>query len=214
MLIHAGFDIAFECPARTPMLLQLNVHPSREADLRTPDVIKAEPDIPMSGYLDLFGNRVTRVDVPPGLITFSNRFVIYDLGEPDETPPDTDLTPIALLPDEAVATSFQAAIATATISRISPGRRLGDRRRPQRAQAISDFVHSRVRFSYPDARPTRCASDTMREGIGVCRTSLTSPSRFADDEYPRPILRGLPWRYRRAAGCQPGRFQRLVRGLP
>ena len=29
MLIEAGFDIAFECPAQTPMLLQLNIHPSR-----------------------------------------------------------------------------------------------------------------------------------------------------------------------------------------
>ncbi len=152
------------------MLLQLNVHPSRQADLRTPDVIKAEPDIPMSGYLDLFGNRVTRVDVPPGLITFSNRFVIYDSGEPDETPPDTDLTPIALLPDEALQYLISSRycdsdnlsnFAWATFGKIAGGAR--------RAQAISDFVHTRVRFSYPDARPTRCASDTMREGIGVCR---------------------------------------------
>ena len=30
MLIEAGFDIAFECPAPTPMLLQLNIHPSRD----------------------------------------------------------------------------------------------------------------------------------------------------------------------------------------
>src|SRR5450432_2589293 len=48
-------------------------------------------------YLDVFGNRVTRVDVPPGLVTFSNRFVIYDSGELDETPPDTDSTPIVRL---------------------------------------------------------------------------------------------------------------------
>ena len=34
MLIEAGFDIAFECPAQTPMLLQLKIHPSRDADLR------------------------------------------------------------------------------------------------------------------------------------------------------------------------------------
>jgi transglutaminase-like putative cysteine protease len=39
----------------------------------------------------------------------------------------------------------------------------------ERVQAICDFVHSQIRFSYPDARPTRCASDSMREGIGVCR---------------------------------------------
>ena len=34
MLIEAGFDIAFECPAQTPMLLKLYVHPSRDADQR------------------------------------------------------------------------------------------------------------------------------------------------------------------------------------
>src|ERR1700722_18534056 len=39
----------------------------------------------------------------------------------------------------------------------------------QRVQAICDFVHAKIRFSYPDARPTRCASDSMHEGIGVCR---------------------------------------------
>ena len=38
MLIQAGYDIAFQCPAQTPMLLQLNVHPSRDADLRSPDI--------------------------------------------------------------------------------------------------------------------------------------------------------------------------------
>ena len=37
MLIEAGYDIAFDCPAQTPMLLQLNVHPTRDADLLTPD---------------------------------------------------------------------------------------------------------------------------------------------------------------------------------
>ena len=32
MLIEAGFDIAIECPAATPMILQLSIHPSRDAD--------------------------------------------------------------------------------------------------------------------------------------------------------------------------------------
>jgi len=34
MLIEAGFDIAFECPAQTPMILQLRIHPSPDVDLR------------------------------------------------------------------------------------------------------------------------------------------------------------------------------------
>src|SRR5271167_3146035 len=99
MLIEAGFDVAFECPAATPMILQLSIHPSRDADLLTLDRIASDPPLPMRSYLDLFGNRVTRVEVPAGLVTFSDRFVIQDSGEPDETPPDVRTTPIADLPD-------------------------------------------------------------------------------------------------------------------
>ena len=58
MLIEAGFTIAFECPAPTPMLLQLNIHPSRDADLLTRDTIASDPPLPMRNYLDLFGNRI------------------------------------------------------------------------------------------------------------------------------------------------------------
>ena len=95
MLIEAGFDIAFECPAPTPMILQLSIHPSRDADLLTPDRIASDPPVPMRSYLDLFGNRVTRVEVPAGLVTFTDRFVIGDSGEPDATPPDVRTTRIA-----------------------------------------------------------------------------------------------------------------------
>jgi hypothetical protein len=61
MLIEAGYDIAFDCPAQTPMLVQLNVRPSRDADLLSRDVIASDPPLAMRSYLDHFGNRVTRM---------------------------------------------------------------------------------------------------------------------------------------------------------
>jgi transglutaminase-like putative cysteine protease len=170
MLIEAGFHIAFDCPAETPMLLQLNIHPSRDADLRSPDVILSEPILPMSAYLDVFGNRVTRLVARPGRVTFKNHFVIADSGEREETPPDEELTLIARLPDDVLIylTSSRycdsdklADFAWANFGKIAGGYR--------RVQAICDFVHEKIRFSYPDARPTRCASDSMHEGVGVCR---------------------------------------------
>jgi hypothetical protein len=80
VLIEAGFEIAFECPAPTPMRLQLNIHPSRDADLLTPDRIKSDPPLATRSYIDHFGNRVSRVEAPAGLVGFSNRFVIHDSG--------------------------------------------------------------------------------------------------------------------------------------
>jgi transglutaminase-like putative cysteine protease len=170
MLIQAGFDIAFQCPAPTPMLLQLNVHPSREADLRSPDIIHCEPFVPMTAYRDLYGNSVTRLIAPPGPIQFSNRFTIHDSGEPDPTPLDRPATPIAQLPDNVLLYLLS--------SRYCDSDKLSDFAWQmfgglpggyQRVQAICDFAHSKIRFSYPDARATRCASDSLHEGVGVCR---------------------------------------------
>jgi transglutaminase-like putative cysteine protease len=124
----------------------------------------------MRSYIDLFGNRVTRVEVPAGLVTFSNRFVIHDSGEPDETLPDVRTTPVADLPNDVLLFLVS--------SRYCDSDKLADFAWSQFGtlpggagcvQAICDFVHAKIRFSYPDASPTRCASDSMHEGVGVCR---------------------------------------------
>jgi hypothetical protein len=47
MQLKIGYDIAYECPQITPMLLLLRVHPSRENDLLTPDSIITEPSVPI-----------------------------------------------------------------------------------------------------------------------------------------------------------------------
>jgi transglutaminase-like putative cysteine protease len=170
MLINAGFNIAFQCLAPTSMLLQLNVHPSRASDLRSPDTIRSEPPLPMSAYLDLYGNRVTRLVAPPGLVTFFNRFTIYDSGEREATPPDKALTPVADLPAEVLlyllSSRYCDSDKLANFAWSMFGTTTGGY---ERVQAICDFVHAKIRFSYPDANPTRCASDSMHEGVGVCR---------------------------------------------
>jgi transglutaminase-like putative cysteine protease len=169
----------------------------------------------MGSYLDLFGNRVTRVEVPAGLVTFSDRFIIQDSGEPDETPPDVWTTPIADLPDEILL--FLLA------SRYCDSEKLADFAWSQFGklsgalcvQAICDFVHAKIRFSYPDASPTRCASDSMHEGIGVCRdfAHLAIALCRCMNIPAHPLLHRLSRRHRRSHRRQSDGFQRLVPGL-
>src|SRR5881392_3509474 len=71
MLIKIGFDIEFELTGPTPMVLMLFVHPSREGDLRGPQQLRVEPELPVSYYTDLFGNRCARLLAPPGNIRFA-----------------------------------------------------------------------------------------------------------------------------------------------
>ena len=178
-------------------------------DLRSPDVI-APIRICRARLSRHFGNRVTRVEVPPGLVTFSNRFLIDDSGEPDETPPDTRIdADRAASRRDAGLSRFRAAIATATSWPISPGRHLARSTGGyRRVQAICDFVHAKIRFSYPDARATRCASDSLRKGRRVPRFRPSGGRAVPVHEHPGALLHRLSRRHRRAGRSQSDGFQR------
>ena len=47
MIIRVGYDIVFELPAPTPMVVLLNLHPSRIGDVAAPDRILTEPEVPV-----------------------------------------------------------------------------------------------------------------------------------------------------------------------
>jgi transglutaminase-like putative cysteine protease len=170
MLIRAGYNISFECPAVTSMILQLNVHPCRTMDLRSPDIVSTSPNHATSAYLDVFGNRVTRVEAPPGIITFHNDFLIEDSGQPEETPLDAPVPPVSKLPDECLVFLLSSRycdsdslsdFAWAKFGAIPGG--------AARVQAICDFAHAHIRFDYALANPLRTASGGLSEGVGVCR---------------------------------------------
>jgi len=60
MKIRAGFEISYDCAQPTPMILQVSVHPSRQADLITWDGLQTDPRIPANTYHDTFGQFLPR----------------------------------------------------------------------------------------------------------------------------------------------------------
>ena len=102
MLIKIGFDISFELPGRTPMVLMLYTHPSRQKDLRAPEQILVEPDIPLTHFTDVFGNRCARLHAPAGILRLTLDSLIEDSGEPDHQPVHAIQHNVEDLPDETL----------------------------------------------------------------------------------------------------------------
>ena len=73
MKIRLGYDITMTHPQYTPMLLLLNIHQARSADILKPDILVTEPAVPYTQFHDSFGNLATRLIAPPGQIRFKNR---------------------------------------------------------------------------------------------------------------------------------------------
>jgi transglutaminase-like putative cysteine protease len=170
MKIRAGYEIAYECPQPTPMVLMLSVHPSRMADLTTPHRIAFSPRVDVHEYADSFGNICHRIVAPPGQQTMSLDFVISDSGAPDVVAPEAEQVPVEKLPDDILVyllgsrycdTDHLSNMAWSTFGRGPTGW--------GRVQAICDHVHERLTFGYQHASPTRTAWDGFREQRGVCR---------------------------------------------
>jgi transglutaminase-like putative cysteine protease len=168
--IRAGFNIAFECPQDVPMLLMLNVHPSRRSDLLSADTIAISPKIPTRSYRDAFDNICTRLVAPTGVLQIRSSFICADGGRPDPVVPNAEQWPIDALPDDALIYLLG--------SRYCDTQKLADqawalfgktRAGWARAQAICQYVHDRIRFGYGHARDDRTASEGHEERIGVCR---------------------------------------------
>jgi len=108
--------------------------------------------------------------MPPGTLSISSHNVVCDSGLPDAVEPDAGQIAVEDLPDEALEfllgsryceTDRLSDTAWSLFGRLPPGW--------ARVQAICDYVHDRITFSYPDARSTRTAWDGHQERIDVCR---------------------------------------------
>jgi transglutaminase-like putative cysteine protease len=170
MQIRAGFEIAYECPQATPMVLMLTVHPTRLPDLTAPHRIIFEPPVAARDYRDAYGNACTRIVAPPGRLTVSADFVANDPGTPDIVELDAEQIPIPELPDDVLVyllgsrycdTDHLATQAWALFGNGPTGW--------GRVQAICDYVNERLSFGYQHASATRTAWDGFREQRGVCR---------------------------------------------
>jgi len=52
MQIRLGYELVYDCPQPTPMLLMLNVHYTRISDMVVPDHLVTSPSIPIRAYRD------------------------------------------------------------------------------------------------------------------------------------------------------------------
>jgi transglutaminase-like putative cysteine protease len=170
MQIRVGFEMVYEFVARTPMVLMLNVHPSRAADIIEPDELRTTPTLPLTRYLDQFGNVCTRLVAPAGELTISTDALIADSGLPDAVELGARQHEIAELPHDTLAFLLGSRYCETERLMEEAWSRFGNTLAGwPRVQAICDFVHSQVHFGYQHARATRTAADVMVERRGVCR---------------------------------------------
>jgi len=167
---RVGYEFAYRFPNPTPCLLTLNIHHSRVGDLGSPDHIIISPSTLQTAYRDGFGNWCSRMVAPAGTVRITTEAVVRDGGQLDTVTPGAGQVPVEHLPFDALDFLRPSRFCESD-KLLDMSWELFGKARPGwgRVQAICDFVHDRISFSYENARPTRTAAEAYQEGIGVCR---------------------------------------------
>jgi transglutaminase-like putative cysteine protease len=170
MQIRVGYELVYDCPQPTPMILTLNIHFSRASDIIYPDHLRTDPMVPLAAYRDGYGNWCTRIVAPKGQIRLSTSAVVRDSGVPDPIVSAAYQHQVQDLPEETLL--FLLGSRYCETDRLSQTAWDLFSRSPMgwgRVQAICDFVHNHITFGYEHARPTKTAFEVFNERTGVCR---------------------------------------------
>lgn len=173
MLIRIGYDIELELQSPTAVVFLLQVHPDREHDLLEPDIPQLDPPLLRDAYIDSFGNRCIRVQVPAGVsrLALHSRSLIQDSGLPEPWLTQGGAWPVDQLPTHTLGfllpsrycevDSELMAFAWQQFGHLPEGW--------ARVRAVCDFVHAHLRFDYQCANSQRSALGAFRDRVGVCR---------------------------------------------
>lgn len=190
MFIRIGYEIALECKAETPLVLALCPHSSFKGRIIGSDRVQTDPGVAMEEFIDVFGNRLTRLVAPVGRLTLWSDCIVEDDGQPDIFNWNARQNDIARLPPETLA-YLTASRYCESDELVGQAWDLFGQTEPgwARVQAICNFVHNHLTFGYHFGRPTKTATDAYRERTGVCRDfaqlsvtlcrAMNIPARYA-----------------------------------
>jgi transglutaminase-like putative cysteine protease len=160
MQIRAGYELVYQFPVATPMILTLNIHYSRAGDLLQPDHLMTDPAVPVSAYRDKFANWCSRLVAPPGRMRLSADAIVRDACQ-HEVQDLPEETLVFLLGSRYCETDCLMDTAWSLFGGMPLGW--------PRVQAICDFVHNHLAFGYQYASSTKSALQAFNDRTGVCR---------------------------------------------
>ncbi len=148
----------------------IHVRPERHRDFIERESLTLYPPVPYRTYTDGFGNTCTRLLAPAGRLSLWNRFVIADSGLIERLPMYESQHPIGELSDNVLVYLLGSRYCeTQKLKTLAWSLFGGYPEGWPRIQAILQYTHDRLQFSYPDAKSDRTAWDAHEERSGVCR---------------------------------------------
>ncbi|MFN0263096.1 transglutaminase-like domain-containing protein [Tepidamorphus sp. 3E244] len=190
MHIRIGYEIEISCEAAIPMLLAMSTHTEFAGRIIGSDNVRTSRDQTVEQYIDLYGNKISRIVAQPGVTTVWSDCVAEVDGEPDHVPWNAVQHAVEDLPPETLRYLVASRYCDSDELINFAWQQFGHLTNGcARVMAICDFVHNNTTFGYKFARTTKTATDVLGEKTGVCRDfahlsvalcrAMNIPARYA-----------------------------------
>lgn len=168
MLLQAFSFFEMYATAPVPSIFMLRSQ-SGPAQLIRQETFSTTPQVPMTEYLDGYGNICQRITIPAG--TFSLRSsIIAECSDTIEVDMNAGYTPIECLPDHVLQfllpsryceSDKMGALAAEIVNGLPPGY--------AQVEAIRQWVHTNFIRQYGTTNSSTSALDALQNKTGVCR---------------------------------------------
>jgi len=169
MHVRVGCEFQYRSPGLTPTIWQIRPRPEGPHWLLS-HTWGTSPPLPVSTYLDAYGNVCDRLSLVEGVNVIRYDAIIEVTSNYDAADKAAPQLQIQDLPDEALVFLLPSRFCLSDLlydqawelfGGVEPGW--------SRAQAISDWVHSNVQFQHGASTPMTTALDVWERRTGVCR---------------------------------------------
>src|ERR1700751_2327556 len=101
MKIRVGYELIYDFPQSTPIIMVLGTHFTRASDVIVPDHLRTSPSVPITPYRDVFGNWCSRIVAPAGRMRLWADGGVNDDGPPAVVAPQAPQRAIEVRPGDA-----------------------------------------------------------------------------------------------------------------
>jgi transglutaminase-like putative cysteine protease len=187
--IDVGCEFKYEVAVPTPAIFMVRPEVHHGQELLTEEWT-LQPDAPYHDYRDVYGNICRRTILPSGTSSVHYAAVVGVSNELDPYAPNAVQYAAEDLPDDVLLFTLPSRYCVSDVLSNAAWNLFGNT--PPgwaRVQAICDYVHGHLRFSYGTSTPTTTALDAYQNQVGVCRDfahlaisfcrAMNIPARYA-----------------------------------
>ena len=169
MQVRIGCRFVHDATSATPAVVLAEPHSELHEQV-VEESWTGEPELPSSTYVDLYGNRCRRLELPEGASTVEYSGLVEVDPEPERTPgPDVPQHRIEELPDHLLHWLLPSRYAESDLLYDTAWELFGNTERgAERVLAVAGWIHDNIEYGVPSLPTTSTVEIFERRG-GICR---------------------------------------------